>query len=215
MEKRTKIIAIVVLLLMIVVAFVLTKNITQNMKAKNIFDEIFYDEREALDKSFLTPGNGVASLAKVEGMEQWNRAGANNIEVLPFTEMYMKSALPDKVKKLYYIFSFSEEGEDKGKLIMVILYQFGDKLFAEIGYSYDVKTKVLTEGIRVQDDKQVIAKDKDEIEKYFIDNGTSLKEMEQLGDEILKDKMLTDWCSVYNSRFSPDDFGDVKVKKTY
>ncbi|WP_088808714.1 MULTISPECIES: TipC family immunity protein [unclassified Listeria] len=219
MEKRTKIIAIVVLLLMIVVAFVSTKNITQSTKAENIFDEIFYDEREALDM----PGNGGAALARVEGMEQWNRAGADNIGEQIFYEKYEKSSLPMRVKDMYYIFSFINEDmveskqhiTKKDKVTIVIMYQFGDNLFTEISYIYDVKAKILTKGIAILDDEQVITKDKEDIEKYFVEKGTSLEEIENLGEDLLRSRLLTDWCSVYDSQFSQDDFGEVEIKKKY
>ena len=39
--------------------------------------------------------------------------------------------------------------------------------------------------------------------------------LDQYNKEILNDFFLRDWCKVYKSKFTPNGWGDVKVKKVW
>ena len=52
---------------------------------------------------------------------------------------------------------------------------------------------------------------KQEIQKYLSDYHISKDDLESYYNEIMNKFVLKDWVSVYDSRFSPTNYGDVKV----
>ncbi|WP_088840416.1 TipC family immunity protein [Listeria sp. ILCC797] len=211
-KKKWIIIATILILL---ISIPITVTIINQIKIKNIFDEIYYDERTALSDGLF--GSGDASLAQVKGMKPWNRSGPHSFELTPFFETYSNDVLPEGIVGLSYMFSFAGE-KDNGSFSITIQKELSDNVIVYLGYNYKVKDKKLTKTVGVEDkflQDDDFTRDTDKVKKYLEEYSTNLKEMEQVGNSILRDKLLTDWCSVYNSRFSPDDFGDVKVKKTY
>ena len=50
------------------------------------------------------------------------------------------------------------------------------------------------------------------MKSYLQDYGITAADLESYYNEIVNQKVLTDWCSIYDSQFSPEDYGDVTVK---
>ena len=51
-----------------------------------------------------------------------------------------------------------------------------------------------------------------ETEKTYRTNNISKEELEKDFDEIVNQKVLKDWCTIYDSKYSPSNYGDVKVE---
>ena len=47
---------------------------------------------------------------------------------------------------------------------------------------------------------------------YLRKNNISKEELEKDYDEIINQKVLKDWCTIYDSKFSPSNYDDVKVE---
>lgn len=179
------------------------------MKIKNIFDEIYYDELGALTN---TIGRGSAALGKINGVESWNRSDEYDIDFSPqFFERYAENGLPSSLNSLEYSFSFQENEPKKGTMVMAMQKKLDNDLFVYVNYIYNVQKRELVERIGIENNQELIATDKNDVEKYLEKNNTSLSEINKFGEDILKNKLLKDWCSVYSSRFSPDNLGKVNV----
>ena len=51
-----------------------------------------------------------------------------------------------------------------------------------------------------------------ETEKTYRTNNISKEELEKDYDEIVNQKVLKDWCTIYDSKYSPSNYGDVKIE---
>ena len=51
-----------------------------------------------------------------------------------------------------------------------------------------------------------------ETEKTYRSNNISKEELEKDFDEIVNQKVLKDWCTIYDSKYTPSNYGDVKVE---
>ena len=54
--------------------------------------------------------------------------------------------------------------------------------------------------------------DEEKVREYLRQNNISKEELEKDFDEIVNQKVLKDWCSIYDSKYSPSNYGDVKVE---
>ena len=49
--------------------------------------------------------------------------------------------------------------------------------------------------------------------KTYLDQyGITAKDLDSYYDEIVNQKVLKDWCSIYDSKYSPSNYGEVKVE---
>lgn len=42
--------------------------------------------------------------------------------------------------------------------------------------------------------------------------GISAKDLDSYYDEVVNQKVLKDWCSIYDSKYSPSNYGDIKIE---
>ena len=54
--------------------------------------------------------------------------------------------------------------------------------------------------------------DEEKVREYLRKNNISKEELEKDFDEIVNQKVLKDWCSIYDSKYSPSNYGDVKIE---
>ncbi|MBJ7540996.1 TipC family immunity protein [Streptococcus sp. SL1232] len=54
--------------------------------------------------------------------------------------------------------------------------------------------------------------DHSKVKTYLAKYGIMASDLDKYYDEIVNQKVLKDWCSIYDSKFSPKDYGDVTVK---
>ena len=54
--------------------------------------------------------------------------------------------------------------------------------------------------------------DEDQVKSYLEQYGITTKDLDSYYDEIVNQKVLKDWCSIYDSKYSPSNYGDVKVE---
>lgn len=81
-----------------------------------------------------------------------------------------------------------------------------------MNYQYFPDNKTLEKNMWYFDGKtDIYAKEK--IEDYLKQNGTSLDEVQSEFDRVLKEKILSDWTTIYPSRFTPTNWGEVDVKE--
>ena len=54
--------------------------------------------------------------------------------------------------------------------------------------------------------------DEEKVREYLRKNNISKEELEKDFDEIVNQKVLKDWCTIYESKYSPSNYGEVKVE---
>ena len=169
----------------------------------NIFDEI-YQETE---KTYHT--NNI--LRNIDGFKispGWP-SDDPNISYTPFGKY---ETLPKGYSDITIDLNFG-----KGIKGVLILFERKTNSNITLWYSahYNIKKKVLKKELAIFEEPRKPGQfidDEEKVREYLRKNNISKEELEQDYDEIVNQKVLKDWCSIYDSKYSPTNYGDVKVE---
>ena len=166
----------------------------------NIFDEIYYNQKYSL---------GTPTLETIEGVSN-PTSGEPIVDELQQKE-YDEEHLPDSVTCLGYTFNYA-----KKRFSFEIRYDIGNDSpqTLNISYQYDVSKRQLSRKLWIFNGA-THDNNKEYVQTFLEEYGSSIDECITFGDNVVKNVLLKDWCSVYNSRYSPDDWGDVTVKSRW
>ena len=172
---------------------------------KNIFDEI-YQETE---KTYRT--NNI--LRKIDGFEiddVWP-SDDPNISNNPFG-IYDNKMTPSNYSKIKISFNFGE-----GIKGMTIRFERKTNSNITLWYSahYNIKKKVLKKELAIFEEPRKPGQfidDEEKVREYLRKNNISKEDLDKDYDEIVNQKVLKDWCSIYDSKYSPSNYGDVKIE---
>ena len=172
---------------------------------KNIFDEI-YQETE---KTYHT--NNI--LRNIDGFKispGWP-SDDPNISNHPFG-IYDNKTTPSNYSKIKISFNF-------GKGIKGMTIRFEKRINSDITlwYSahYNIKKKVLQKELAIFEEPRKPGQfidDEEKVREYLRKNNISKEDLDKDYDEIVNQKVLKDWCSIYDSKYSPSNYGEVKVE---
>ena len=170
---------------------------------KNIFDEI-YQETE---KTYRT--NNI--LRYIDGFKispGWP-SDDPNISYTPFGKY---ETLPKGYSDITIDLNFG-----KGIKGVLILFERKTNSNITLWYSahYNIKKKVLKKELAIFEEPRKPGQfidDEEKVREYLRKNNISKEELEKDFDEIVNQKVLKDWCSIYDSKYSPSNYGDVKVE---
>ena len=170
---------------------------------KNIFDEI-YQETEKTYRS-----NNI--LRHIDGFKirpDWP-SDDPNISYTPFGKY---ETLTKGYSDITIHFNFGEG-------IKGVSIRFERKTNSNITlwYSahYNLQKKVLKKKLAIFEEPRKPGQfidDEEKVREYLRKNNISKEELEKDYDEIVNQKVLKDWCSIYDSKFSPSNYGDVKIE---
>ena len=79
----------------------------------------------------------------------------------------------------------------------------------------DKKRKILKKELAIFEEPRQPGQfidDEEKVREYLRKNNISKEELEKDFDEIVNQKVLKDWCTIYDSKYSPSNYGDVKVE---
>ena len=169
----------------------------------NIFDEI-YQETE---KTYHT--NNI--LRNIDGFKispGWP-SDDPNISYTPFGKY---ETLPKGYSDITIDLNFG-----KGIKGVLILFERKTNSNITLWYSahYNMQKKVLKKELAIFEEPRKPGQfidDEEKVREYLRKNNISKEELEQDYDEIVNQKVLKDWCSIYDSKYSPSNYGDVKVE---
>lgn len=166
----------------------------------NIFEEIYYNQEYSL---------GASALERIEGVS--NPASGEPIVDELQHEEYDEEHLPKSVTQLNYTFNYTDK-----HLAFEIRYDIGNDSpqTMNISYQYDVSKRQLSRKLWIFNGA-THDNNREYVQAYLEEYGSSIDECITFGDNVVKNVLLKDWCSVYNSRYSPDDWGDVTVKSRW
>ena len=170
---------------------------------KNIFDEI-YQETE---KTYRT--NNI--LRYIDGFKispGWP-SDDPNISYTPFGKY---ETLPKGYSDITIDLNFG-----KGIKGVLILFERKTNSNITLWYSahYNMQKKVLKKELAIIEEPRKPGQyinDEEKVREYLRQNNISKEELEKDYDEIINQKVLKDWCTIYDSKYSPSNYGDVKVE---
>ena len=170
---------------------------------KNIFDEI-YQETEKTYRS-----NNI--LRHIDGFKirpDWP-SDDPNISYTPFGKY---ETLPKGYSDITIDLNFG-----KGIKGVLILFERKTNSNITLWYSahYNMQKKVLKKELAIIEEPRKPGQyldDEEKVREYLRKNNISKEELEKDFDEIVNQKVLKDWCSIYDSKYSPSNYGEVKVE---
>ena len=170
---------------------------------KNIFDEI-YQETE---KTYQT--NNI--LRNIDGFDikpVWPSDG----EFLRYSPSGNYKNLPEGYLELRIGFSFYSEDEI-GSISFEKSIESNVNIKMWTVYSHKDRTlkKFVKIGLKKADTETYI-EDEAQVKSYLEQYGITAKDLDSYYDEIVNQKVLKDWCTIYNSKYSPSNYGEVKVE---
>ena len=170
---------------------------------KNIFDEI-YQETE---KTYRT-NNILRHIDGVKISPGWP-SDDPNISYTPFGKY---ETLPKGYSDITIELNFG-----KGIKGVLILFERKTNSNITLWYSahYNMQKKVLKKKLAIFEEPRQPGQfidDEEKVREYLRKNNISKEELEKDYDEIVNQKVLKDWFSIYDSKYSPSNYGEVKVE---
>ena len=189
------------ILLLLLVGFLNYKN----QRIHNIFDEIYYEEDDYHSYELIFRESAFSKIKDIKFYDD------DSEDFYQHRVEYQESQLPSNITIMSYSFYFSDSKVPY--FILEIRKKLANaKATINIDYQYFPDNKTLEKNMWYFDGKtDIYAKEK--IEDYLKQNGTSLNEVQSEFDRVLKEKILSDWTTIYPSRFTPTNWGEVDVKE--
>ena len=174
-------------------------------RVHNIFDEIYYEESDYHNYTFLWKGRAFYKLKGLKIIDNGSQ------DLYKHSIDYKSVNLPNTIYSLGYNFYFNFQGMTKVELEMRLRLPDTETTI-NIEYLYDVNNQQLERFIWYHDEKSVRYYHQSQVEAFLTEHGKTADEIRREADEILRHKVLADWTSIYASRFSLDNWGEVTVK---
>ena len=196
-----KLTVIVGILLLLLVTFLNYKN----QRIHNIFDEIYYEEDDYHSYELIFRESAFSKIKDIKFYDD------DSEDFYQHRVEYQESQLPSNITIMSYSFYFSDSKVPY--FILEIRKKLANaKATINIDYQYFPVNKTLEKNMWYFDGKtDIYAKEK--IEDYLKQNGTSLDEVQSEFDRVLREKILSDWTTIYPSRFSSTNWGEIDVKE--
>ena len=170
---------------------------------KNIFDEIYHETEKTYRSNNI--------LRNIDGFKirpDWS-SDDPNISYTPFGKY---ETLPKGYSDITIDLNFG-----KGIKGVLILFERKTNSNITLWYSahYNMQKKVLKKELAIFEEPRKPGQfidDEEKVREYLRKNNISKEELEKDYDEIVNQKVLKDWCSIYDSKYSPSNYGDVKIE---
>ena len=174
-------------------------------RVHNIFDEIYYEESDYHNYTFLWKGR---AFYKLKGLKIIDN-GSQDLHKHAIN--YESVNLPNTIHSLGYNFYFDFQGMTEVELEMRLRLPDTETTI-NVDYLYDVNNQQLERFIWYYDEKSVRYYHQSQVEAFLAEHGKTVDEIRKEADNVLRNKVLKDWTTIYSSRFSPDNWGEVSVK---
>ncbi len=196
MKKILGVLTIVVLLVSVSLYFFMHQ-------PKNIFDEIYQETEETYQTNNI--------LRNIDGFDiklVWPSDG----EFLRYTLSGNYKNLPEGYLELRIGFSFYSEDE-------IGSISFEKRIESNVNIKmwtvYSHKERSLKKFVKIvlkKADTKNYIEDEAQVKSYLEQYGITAKDLDSYYDEIVNQRVLKDWCSIYDSKYSPSNYGDVKIE---
>ena len=174
-------------------------------RVHNIFDEIYYEESDYHNYTFLWKGRAFYKLKSLKFVDN------DSQEISIHSIDYKSVDLPNTIQSLGYYFYFGFQEMTKVGIEMRLRLPDTETTI-NVDYLYDVNNQQLERFMWYHDEKSVRYYHQSQVEAFLTEHGKTADEIRKEADNVLRNKVLKDWTTIYSSRFSPDNWGEVSVK---
>ena len=187
------------LIMLLPLAFIFLKP-----RYSNVFEEIYHDEYHHATTSFLRTNS---TLNRVPDMEVNKTGGLLYGSV---SEKYRSEVLPTGVESISYSFHFPDGKLDNGEMSINFRFMHSSGGVIEIYYKYNHDSDKLVQSINIVDEKRWLT-EPNQIMEYVQEKKINISPYFTKSEELLRNKIIPDWLSVYPSQFSAENWGNVKM----
>ena len=173
----------------------------------NVFEEIYHDEYHHVTTSFLRTNS---TLNRIPDMEVNKTGGLLYGSTI---EKYRSEVLPTGVESISYSFYYPDGKLDSGRMSIDFLFMHSSGVIIDIYYKYNHESDKLVQSLNIIDEKRLT--DLNQIMEYAQEKKINLSPYFTKSEELLRNKIIPDWLSVYPSQFSKNNWGNVKVITEY
>ena len=174
-------------------------------RVHNIFDEIYYEESDYHNYTFLWKGRAFYKLKGLKIIDNGSQ------DLYKHSIDYKSVNLPNTIHSLGYYFYFGFQEMTKVGIEMRLRLPDTETTI-NVDYQYDVNNRQLERFMWYYDDESTGYFQQSQIEAFLVEHGKTVDEIRKEADNVLRNKVLKDWTTIYPSRFSPDNWGEVSVK---
>ena len=174
-------------------------------RVHNIFDEIYYEESDYHNYTFLWKGR---AFYKLKGLKIVDN---DSQEISIHSIDYKSVDLPNTIQSLGYYFYFGFQEMTKVGIEMRLRLP-NTETTINVDYLYDLNNQQLERFMWYHDEKSVRYYRQSQVETFLAQHGKTVEDIRKEADDVLRNKVLKDWTSIYSSRFSLDNWGEVTVK---
>ena len=174
-------------------------------RVHNIFDEIYYEESDYHNYTFLWKGRAFYKLKSLKFVDN------DSQEISIHSIDYKSVDLPNTIQSLGYYFYFGFQEMTKVGIEMRLRLPDTETTI-NVDYLYDVNNQQLERFMWYYDDESTGYFQQSQVESFLTEHGKTVEEIRKEADNVLRNKVLKDWTTIYSSRFSPDNWGEVTVK---
>ena len=174
-------------------------------RVHNIFDEIYYEESDYHNYTFLWKGRAFYKLKGLKIIDNGSQ------DLYKHSIDYKSVNLPNTIHSLGYYFYFGFQEMTKVGIEMRLRLPDTETTI-NVDYLYDVNNRQLERFMWYYDDESTGYFQQSQIEAFLVEHGKTVDEIRKEADNVLRNKVLKDWTTIYPSRFSPDNWGEVSVK---
>ena len=174
-------------------------------RVHNIFDEIYYEESDYHNYTFLWKGRAFYKLKSLKFVDN------DSQEISIHSIDYKSVDLPNTIQSLGYYFYFGFQEMTKVGIEMRLRLPDTETTI-NVDYLYDVNNQQLERFMWYHDEKSVRYYHQSQVEDFLAKHGKAVDEIRKEADNVLRNKVLKDWTTIYSSRFSPDNWGELTVK---
>lgn len=170
----------------------------------NVFEEIYHDEYHHATSSFLRTNS---TLNRVPDMEVNKTGGLLYGSV---SEKYRSEVLPTGVESISYSFYYPDGKLDSGEISINFGFMHSSGVFINIYYKYNYDSDKLDQSLNIVDEKRWLT-EPNQIMEYVQEKKINISPYFTKSEELLRNKIIPDWLSVYPSQFSAENWGNVKM----
>ena len=174
-------------------------------RVHNIFDEIYYEESDYHNYTFLWKGRAFYKLKSLKFVDN------DSQEISIHSIDYKSVDLPNTIQSLGYYFYFGFQEMTKVGIEMRLRLPDTETTI-NVDYLYDVNNQQLERFMWYYDDESTGYFQQSQVESFLTEHGKTVEDIRKEADDVLRNKVLKDWTSIYSSRFSLDNWGEVTVK---
>ena len=174
-------------------------------RVHNIFDEIYYEESDYHNYTFLWKGRAFYKLKGLKIIDNGSQ------DLYKHSIDYKSVNLPNTIHSLGYYFYFGFQEMTKVGIEMRLRLPDTETTI-NVDYQYDVNNQQLERFMWYYDDESTGYFQQSQVEAFLTEHGKTVEDIRKEADDVLRNKVLKDWTTIYSSRFSPDNWGEVSVK---